>query len=277
MGGAEPEGEDAVGRTRRGFALFALFLGVTGGACGNGDGPGIGPVGPQGDVGPGEITIEGDRVEGSGDVTSEARPVSGFDAVVLSGEGLVVIDRGDPGLVVETDDNLHADIETEVVGSELHIRTAEGVDIDPTSAPVYRVTVPSLVAVELAGAGEIRASDWAPTAFTVRLSGAGDITVEGLAVAKLTVELTGVGELMVSGSADEVKASVGGVTEYDGADLRSRVATITCSGNGTATVWATDSLDVEITDAASVFYYGEPEVSESIGDAGSLVSLGAGS
>src|SRR5690242_12646963 len=58
---------------------------------------------------------DGHTVHGSGNVVTEARPVSGFDRVSVSGAGQLKVTQGDAeSLTIETDDNLLPYIRSEV-------------------------------------------------------------------------------------------------------------------------------------------------------------------
>ena len=61
-------------------------------------------------------------VRGSGDIVKESRDVDGFDRIVVTGAGTVIITQGgSESLTIETDDNLMEYIETEVSGNTLEI------------------------------------------------------------------------------------------------------------------------------------------------------------
>ena len=59
------------------------------------------------------VPFDASTVKGSGNVVTKERDVSGFDKVVVSGLGRVIVTQGDEeSLTVETDDNLMQYIET---------------------------------------------------------------------------------------------------------------------------------------------------------------------
>ena len=67
-------------------------------------------------------------VNGSGDLITEVREVSGFDSIDLDGSGEVIITQGaGETLTVETDDNLMEHVETEVRGDTLHLGFKPGI------------------------------------------------------------------------------------------------------------------------------------------------------
>lgn len=243
------------------------------GGCDDDADTGPGPVGP---VGPTGIAIDGeDAIEGSGTTSSEARTVSNFTVVALDGEGTVLVTAGsEDGLTIEADDNLLTYLESNVEGSELRIATRDGIDIDPTEAPVYRVTVRELTGIRLGGAGAITAGAWAGDSFAITVTGAGDVTVGPLSVGSLSVDVGGVATVTVSGTAGSQDVTIGGVGEYVAADLESQTAVVNARGTGVGTVWAVETLGAEVSDGARLFYYGTPSVESELSDLGTVEALG---
>ena len=91
---------------------------------------------------------------------SKSRSVSGFSSVDQAGEGRLYIEQtGSETLLVRADDNLLQHIQTNVVGDELEIRTAPGVEINPSQAIEYFLTVDDLMAAELTGVGRLECTD----------------------------------------------------------------------------------------------------------------------
>jgi hypothetical protein len=256
---------------RRLFLALALVLaGVA--ACGGDDTTG-GPV--RNDT-VGESDDGNGRVAGSGTPLIDTRVVDGFEHVVLTGEGSVVITFGDSeALLVETDDNLIELIETTVEDGALEIRTTDGVDIEPTNSVRYRITATDLVTVELAGAGSIDVEPWSADEPRVVLSGAGDISIQRLDAEILSVEHTGVGSITVDGDVREQDIVISGIGQYAAADLRSSTASVAADGVTEATIWVSESLRVDASGTAMVSYYGSPDVTQDISGLASLEALGA--
>ncbi len=217
---------------------------------------------------------EGDRVKGSGSITTEDRTVGDFDRVQLAGEGSVIIERGSAALTIETDDNLLTHIESSVSGGTLEIRTESGIDIDPSDGVTYRITTEQLVGITLTGAGDFDTGEWSPDEFTIVLAGAGDIDVTALTTGDLDVTISGVGQVTVTGTADNLTMSLPGAGSFEGEDLAATDAVVTASGAGSATVWATGTLSATVSGVGSIDYFGSPAVTQSVTGIGSINSRG---
>jgi hypothetical protein len=193
----------------------------------------------------------GGTVTGSGNVKTESRNVSGFQAVSLSGIGNLTIDQnGTESLTVEGEDNLLPYIQTEVQGNRLVIGSKDNTSLNPTKPINYRLTVKDLNSIDLSGAGKITGADISASKLTVNVSGAGDITL--------------------TGKADSQDINLSGAGNYHGDNLASKDVKITTSGAGSAVVQVSDSLDATVSGAGSVRYIGDPQVKQDVSGAGSV-------
>lgn len=221
------------------------------------------------------LNVDGRHVDGSGTIVTEARDVPGFERITLAGEGRVIVTEAEASsLTIETDDNLLAHIDTTVRSRTLEIATESGVDIDPTGSVIYRVATPEVTRLTLTGAGRFELGECETEAFSVVLSGAGSIEVEQLVADELDVEITGAGDVRLVGTVGSQRVSIPGAGTYDGRNLQSGLATVTTSGAGSATVWATDQLNATVTGIGSIDYWGSPQLTESITGLGTVNARG---
>jgi hypothetical protein len=214
-------------------------------------------------------------VTGSGVLVQQDRSVSGFTAVSLVGVGTVRIEEGtQEALTVEAESNLLQYIQTEVQGGVLIIRTAPGVDINPTQPIQFFVTVVSLNRVVLEGVGDIELSGLSTERLTLELTGVGGIFCTALDAEVLNVRLSGVGDVTVSGQVVRQTATLSGVGNYQARNLASDRATLQLNGSGSATVRVRSRLTATITGSGSVFYIGSPALVVTITGSGTVEQIG---
>ena len=215
-------------------------------------------------------------VRGTGDITTEEREVSAFSAVDLAGIGNVIVDYGDQeALRIEAEENLLPYLETEVEGGTLTIGMREGVNVIPTQAIFYYLTVRELDEVRVSGLGNVDAPFLEGTSVAVRISGGGDINIGGINAKDLDVDLTGLGSLTIEGGQvanSDVRLT--GAGNYNARDLASEVVIVAVTGLGSAGVWARDALDATITGGGSVQYEGRPQVTENVTGLGEVRPTG---
>ena len=239
--------------------LFAPQLGWSG--------PSMFFFGREGDmfIGPGE--------RGSGNVISQTREVSGFDAVSVEYPATVLIEQGESESVkIEAEDNLMPNLKIEVRNSRLEIfyRRENGKHVNPTKTVKITIRVKDLSDVEFSSAGEVVIEKLKTDNLDVSMSGAGDLKLNGLQVEGLSVSLSGAGSTTASGTADRIDLSISGLGDFDGADLHGQDANVSISGAGSAIVWVDNDLNAEVSGAGSVDYYGSPSVTRQISGVGNI-------
>jgi hypothetical protein len=79
-------------------------------------------------------TAPRDSIWGSGHLVTESRQVSGFDSVLLSGAGELILDQtGVESLTITAEDNIIGELTSDVVGGQLILGTRPGVSISTNS------------------------------------------------------------------------------------------------------------------------------------------------
>lgn len=196
-----------------------------------------------------ESTNLPDVVQGSGNVVTETREVSGFNTISLQGMGSVIVDQtGHETLSISADENFLPYLETVVEGKTLVLRVPENMVFRDVADLTFRIGASNLEAVELMGAGSFE--------------------VNGLDTDLWQVTVPGAGSITVSGRAREQAVRLDGASSYLAEDLDSDVATILTNGAGTAVVRVNDELDVTINGLGKVEYIGNPSVREKINGLG---------
>jgi hypothetical protein len=216
---------------------------------------------------------------GSRRVITENREVSGFDRVDFSTVGELTITQGErESLTIEAESNVMRRIKTEVRGDTLHIDMKSGFpwiwNIIPTKPIKYELTVRELSDVDLSGLGSIYAGGIEADRLNLGITGAGQIVIRSLSADALEVEHTGVGKCELSGQVRRQEVILTGAGDYDAADLESERAEVTVTGLGKTTVWVTEDLDIVLSGAGKVSYYGHPAVSQEVTGLGKVESLG---
>lgn len=215
-------------------------------------------------------------VSGSGNIVSESREVSDFDAVVLSGSGNLTITQGDrEALTVKADDNLMELIETKVRNGTLYLGFKAGVNIINTSRAVqYELTVRDLSALTISGSGNASADSLVGEEFVLTVSGSGEVQIDKLTASESTVTISGSGDVDVAGAVEQQSITVSGSGHYRAADLVSSSATVQISGSGDAIVWVAETLNVTVSGSGNIEYYGNPQINQQVSGSGNIRSRG---
>jgi hypothetical protein len=179
-------------------------------------------------------------VQGSGDVISESREVTGFDEVELVGSGRVDIAvTGTESLTIEAEDNIMPLIESDVRNGSLILDYRSAVS--PSVDVVFTITAAELSGIDLSGSGVVDATGVDGTDFFVEISGSGDVRAEGTLTGFLSISISGSGE-------------------FDGVSLTAPDGEVDVSGSGNAVVDVTETLDISISGSGDVEYIGSPDL-----------------
>jgi len=214
-------------------------------------------------------------IRGSGNLVTEARQVSNFDSIALSGSGEVIVTQdGSESLSVETDDNVMKYVKTEVKGGTLTLGFEDGVNIISTSRLTFYVGVEDLTGLTISGSGDFESDRLETSRLDISVSGSGDVQIAELIASDVKARISGSGEIDFSGNVATQDVAVSGSGRYLAGDVCSEIVTVSVSGSGGATVCANEMLDVDISGSGSVNYYGEPSINASTSGSGSLNKLG---
>lgn len=192
-------------------------------------------------------------LHGSGTQAKEVRELQPFDRVDLGGafELRVHVDpKVEQKVELSADDNILEGIGTQVSGTELEI-TMEQWKVRPKQPMLIEIWVPALAEIDA--------------------SGAADIQVEGLHGERFELDVSGAAKAVLDGSVDQFILDSSGASEVEARALEAKTVKLELSGAGEAEVFASEELDVDLSGAAKVRYWGEPEsVSEDVSGAGSI-------
>jgi Putative auto-transporter adhesin, head GIN domain len=195
---------------------------------------------------------EGPRIEGSGRMKTEIRPVETFTAIALSDieSSLLVIERtGEESLSVTADDNLLPILTSTVKGGTLRLAAAKGNSFHG-KRPTYRITVNDLRNLYVAGGAAIEAS---------KLHGESlSILVEGAAGGNL------------AGRVDDLRVTIRGAGFIGAGELQAKRAKVSVQGAGQVTVNASEELDGEVSGAGIIWYFGSPKLKSEVSGLGMI-------
>jgi len=215
------------------------------------------------------------EVRGSGNIDTEARQITGFDAIELNGIGNVVIRQGEKeSLQVAADDNLLKYIGSDVNGRTLMLEIQEGVHLVPSDSIKYLVTVKSLNQILIDGAGKIEVSPLTAGNLKISINGDGIVNFDDVLADVLAVDISGLGEVNAAGEVNTLYVNLSGSGKIQVSEMRARMGTFDVSGSGEISAWVTDVLTVDISGSGMMDYYGSPVVNATISGSGNVRALG---
>jgi len=192
-------------------------------------------------LGPESIDAPRGQVVGSGNVITESRNVSGFQAVSFEGLGRLILEQtGTESLTVSADDNIVPLLLSEVRDGTLFLGFVSDTNITDTEPIVFTLSVQTLTGLTAGGVVEVDAT--------------------GIDAGRLDVTVSGVSNVSARGRAGLQNVDVSGVSTYFAENLESEVVVVDVSGPSRVVVKVSEELRGEVSAPGSVEYIGDPAV-----------------
>lgn len=199
------------------------------------------------------VTLSSGQNKGSGNVTKQERPLTGFSEIEAGSAFSIILEQGPTyNVSVETDDNYQEKIETVVNGGRLIISSL-GMK-NPTAMKIY-ITTPEISLIEIYGAARLNSTGTLnATGLRLELSGASKADIE-LNTEILNTEISGAAKANLSGNTVSHNSDVSGAANLNALNLTTLSTNAKISGAGKATINSTNEIIADISGAGSLSYY----------------------
>jgi hypothetical protein len=216
--------------------------------------------------------VFGKKVKGDGNVSAETRTASNFNSISVSDAVDVYVSQDSTYSVrIETDKNLMEYVEISEEGGVLDIGIKKGVNTKPSKGINVFVSAPEFRKLSASGACDIVSTTRLTStgSLSVKVTGAGEAVLD-VSVPTVNVDLTGASKLRMKGETKELDVDGTGSSDIECFDLMAENVSVSITGAGDASVFASVNLDVRVTGSGSVKYKGSPSVNQKISGAGSV-------
>lgn len=195
------------------------------------------------------------------DANAEARSVSGFTAIEVSGSIDLFLSQGtEEGVAISAStDEIKQRIKTEIKGTTLHIYF-DGKGLNWKNWGNHRmkayVTFKTLSKIEASGACNVKAIESIKqTELKIEMSGASDFTGD-ITVQKLRIDASGASNIKISGSAGEANVDASGACTIRAYDLKTDMCKINASGGSNVRITVNKELNAQASGGSTVFFKG---------------------
>jgi hypothetical protein len=219
--------------------------------------------------------MEGKRVRGNGELTTDQRAVGSFDQVESFGSFDVEVSTADQNMVkVEADENLLRYIETYIDGNTLKIKTKNGYSLRPRVRIKVMVYGPQFSSIVSNGSGNVNGQNRiiSPDELNLEVNGSGNIRMQ-VEARSIDAKIAGSGNISLEGTAKKGENSIHGSGNIMAGNLQTEESEVEIAGSGSAEVYATSSLDVNIMGSGGVHYKGAASVNSHIAGSGSVKKI----
>ena len=215
--------------------------------------------------------MNGERVDGNGNLASESRHVADFKSIASFGPMDIVLTQSPTTAVqVSGDENLLQYITTETDGSTLKIKIKQGYDINPEKHLQVRVSAPGFEEISSSGSGNTTSENTLVNSdkMDFQLNGSGDMNIK-LDAPSIESHTAGSGDITFSGKAASADMSVAGSGNIHSFGLTTQSTEIKITGSGDAEIYATRQINVKVVGSGDVHYKGGASVDTHITGSGS--------
>lgn len=187
----------------------------------------------------------------------QTRTVGDFTGIKAGDSFIINISQSDANSVkVTAPESVQSQIKTEVKDGILII-ISEG-NIKTNDDIVISVGIKSLNSLDISGAAELKSENQLICEkLNVTSNGAGDIHID-VKASEIIADISGAGDVTIKGTAQSMNATVSGAGNLKAAALETAKVKAKVSGAGDAKVYASQSLDADVSGAGSIIYKGNP-------------------
>ena len=214
-------------------------------------------------------------VVGSGELVIEEREVTSFSKIDAGGGVELLITKGNNGIEVNAESNLMKYIRTYVEGETLFVEIADtdggSINLQPLEPIRVSVQFSKITGVSLSGGVNLASEELTveDMQIDVAMSGGSVAKIDAVHTDKLNVTLSGGSELSITeGEVTKQFIEASGGSVYLADWVQSEVTELMLSGGSEATVWAEETLEIDLSGGSTAYYYGSPNNLNEIGNSG---------
>lgn len=200
-----------------------------------------------------------------------------FTEIDIEAAGPIFLVQGDKhAILIEGPKNIVEGITYEVRNGVLLVKhSRDMLDwITDRDYPTITITFENLTRFVLEGGTELVAKDLKTDSLSIVMQGGASLDFTNMNVKALDMVIEGGSEIDISGIAETQALKFAGGTNYDAEDLKGISISLKIEGAVSATVWATETLDLDVSGVYNVRYYGNPRVTQKVQGVGNIEGLG---
>lgn len=210
------------------------------------------------------------NITGSGNIVTENRHTESFTGVQVGGGFDVEIKKGTTtGLIVEADDNLIKNIETDVRNGVLHIRIEKN-SLTNAHLKIY-ITAPSINNIKASAGAEVEVKDGLADAAEIKLdASSGSKITSTVDAPSISTNTSSAGEVTLKGRTKNFNAESSSGASVNASDLLTENTVVSVSSGADAHVQSSVSLNASASSGGSVNYKGGGTVTQNVSSGGSV-------
>lgn len=141
-------------------------------------------------------------------------------------------------------------------------------------APTFTISFSDLSHFKLEGGARVIANDLKLENLSLKVSGGATLSMDDFFAESIVMDIEGGVSVEINGEASQQDLNFSGGINYNAEDFKGEDVKLKMEGAGNAILWARQNLDLDLSGAYNVKYYGKPRLSQNVQGIGNLEALG---
>lgn len=208
---------------------------------------------------------------------NEKQKLDAFNEIDFKGGGTIYLEQADDfSIEIEGSKSAVDTVKIEVRNGRLIIDQDRSgwlwlTDFD---YPSFTIRFKDLTHFKLVGGAKVVANNLELESLMLEISGGGSLSMADFYAQSIVMDIEGGLSLDISGEASQQDLKFAGGIDYKAEDFKGENVKLKMDGAGSAVLWATESLDLNLSGAYNLQYFGKPILSQNVQGVGNLEAMG---
>lgn len=208
---------------------------------------------------------------------TETQKLDSFTEIEFKGGGTIYLEQANENSIkIEGSKTAVEAVKIEIRNGRLFIdqdRSAWQLLVN-VEAPTFTISFSDLSYFKLEGGARVIANDLKLEKLSLDVSGGATLSMDDFFAESIVMDIEGGVSVEINGEASRQDLNFSGGINYKAEDFKGDDVKLKMEGAGNAILWARQSLDLDLSGAYNVKYYGNPRLSQNVQGVGNLEALG---
>ena len=208
---------------------------------------------------------------------TETQHLDSFTEIEFRGGGIIYLEQAkENSIKIEGNKNAVEAVKIEVRNGRLIIDQDRSALqwLNDVEAPTFTIRFSDLSHFKLEGGAKVVANDLTLENLSLKVTGGASLSMDSFFAKSIMMDLEGGVVVDISGEASQQDLKFAGGINYEAEDFKGEDVKLKMEGAGNAILWASQHLDLDLSGAYNVKYYGKPRLSQNVQGIGNLEALG---
>ena len=208
---------------------------------------------------------------------TETQKLESFTEIEFKGGGTIYLEQANENSIkIEGSKTAVEAVKIEIRNGRLLIDQDQSAWqwLTEVETPTFTISFSDLSHFKLEGGARVIANDLKLENLNLEVSGGATLSMDDFFAESIVMDIEGGVSVEISGEASRQDLNFSGGINYKAEDFKGDDVKLKMEGAGNAILWARQNLDLDLSGAYNVKYYGEPRLSQNVQGVGNLEALG---